>query len=180
MSESKPIKLVFTNAAEDLPRLVTAYGRGWGGEVALVLRPAEAVGLFVWASRGKGRQWEARGSDALERPQAEEPVPELLEQLRQAQKQLPDAGPITLRGQWSGVLVCREEGPVVELARPVSSYVVVRVQSAPGGWRWQVERKERWFGQVDMGRDHTLFAVVEGKVEFKRKANDRTYVSVVA
>ena len=32
---------------------------------------------------------------------------------------------------------------------------------------------------VGMGKDHTIFATDEGKVEFKTKANDRTYVSVV-
>jgi len=32
---------------------------------------------------------------------------------------------------------------------------------------------------VGMGKDHTIFATSEGKVEFKTKANDRTYVSVV-
>ena len=32
---------------------------------------------------------------------------------------------------------------------------------------------------VGMGKDHTIFATAEGKVEFKIKANDRTYVSVV-
>jgi len=29
-----------------------------------------------------------------------------------------------------------------------------------------------------MGTDHTIFAVVEGKVEFARKRNERVYVSV--
>ena len=32
---------------------------------------------------------------------------------------------------------------------------------------------------VGMGKDHTIFAVASGKVEFSKKANDRTYVSVV-
>lgn len=32
---------------------------------------------------------------------------------------------------------------------------------------------------VGMGKDHTIFAKVEGTVEFKTKRNDRTYVSVV-
>ncbi len=32
---------------------------------------------------------------------------------------------------------------------------------------------------VGMGKDHTIFATTEGKVEFKTKANDRTYVSVI-
>ena len=33
---------------------------------------------------------------------------------------------------------------------------------------------------VDMGKDHTLFAVIEGNVQFYKKANNRQYVSVVA
>ncbi len=33
---------------------------------------------------------------------------------------------------------------------------------------------------VGMGKDHTIFAVTSGKVEFSKKANNRTYVSVVA
>ncbi len=32
---------------------------------------------------------------------------------------------------------------------------------------------------VGLGKDHTIFAVAEGRVEFKRKADDRVYVSVV-
>ena len=32
---------------------------------------------------------------------------------------------------------------------------------------------------VGMGIDHTIYALVPGKVAFKTKANDRTYVSVL-
>ena len=32
---------------------------------------------------------------------------------------------------------------------------------------------------VGIGKDHTLFAKVEGKVEFRRKRDNRQYVSVV-
>jgi large subunit ribosomal protein L27 len=32
---------------------------------------------------------------------------------------------------------------------------------------------------VGIGKDHTLFALVDGFVEFKRKANDRSFVSIV-
>lgn len=31
---------------------------------------------------------------------------------------------------------------------------------------------------VGIGKDHTIFAVTDGNVEFRRKANGRTYVSV--
>ena len=33
---------------------------------------------------------------------------------------------------------------------------------------------------VGMGKDHTLFATAAGRVLFKTKSGDRTYVSVVA
>jgi large subunit ribosomal protein L27 len=32
---------------------------------------------------------------------------------------------------------------------------------------------------VGMGKDHTLFALAEGTVEFRKKRSDRSYVSVV-
>ncbi|MCW5696276.1 MAG: 50S ribosomal protein L27 [Bauldia sp.] len=32
---------------------------------------------------------------------------------------------------------------------------------------------------VGLGKDHTIFAVVDGKVAFQTKRGDRTYVSVV-
>ena len=32
---------------------------------------------------------------------------------------------------------------------------------------------------VGLGRDHTIFALVEGAVSFARRANNRVYVSVV-
>lgn len=37
-----------------------------------------------------------------------------------------------------------------------------------------------WPGKgVDMGKDHTIFAKIEGIVEFRRKRNDRNYISVI-
>ena len=33
---------------------------------------------------------------------------------------------------------------------------------------------------VGMGRDHTLFALTDGHVNFRKKANNRTYVNVEA
>ena len=32
---------------------------------------------------------------------------------------------------------------------------------------------------VGIGKDHTLFALIDGGVEFKKKRDDRSYVSVV-
>jgi large subunit ribosomal protein L27 len=43
------------------------------------------------------------------------------------------------------------------------------------------QRGTRWHpGQnVGLGRDHTLFALTNGRVEFRTKAKGRTFVSVV-
>jgi large subunit ribosomal protein L27 len=43
------------------------------------------------------------------------------------------------------------------------------------------QRGTKWHaGQnVGMGTDHTLFALIDGKVEYRTKAKGRTYVSVV-
>ena len=32
---------------------------------------------------------------------------------------------------------------------------------------------------VGIGKDHTLFALIDGKVEFKKKRNNKSYVSVI-
>jgi large subunit ribosomal protein L27 len=32
---------------------------------------------------------------------------------------------------------------------------------------------------VGMGKDHTLFALIDGKVAFRKKSNDRSYISIV-
>ncbi len=43
------------------------------------------------------------------------------------------------------------------------------------------QRGTKWHpgANVGMGKDHTLFALTEGKVTFAAKANKRTYVSVM-
>jgi len=32
---------------------------------------------------------------------------------------------------------------------------------------------------VGVGKDHTLFALVDGKIEFKKKSDNKSYVSVI-
>jgi large subunit ribosomal protein L27 len=43
------------------------------------------------------------------------------------------------------------------------------------------QRGTKWHAgtNVGMGKDHTLFALVEGRLEFRTKAKGRTYVSVI-
>ena len=44
------------------------------------------------------------------------------------------------------------------------------------------QRGTKWHpgANVGMGKDHTLFALVAGKVQFKAKSGGRAYVAVVA
>lgn len=44
------------------------------------------------------------------------------------------------------------------------------------------QRGTKWHPgtNVGIGRDHTLFAMADGKVEFRTKTNGRAFVSVVA
>ncbi len=43
------------------------------------------------------------------------------------------------------------------------------------------QRGTKWHpgANVGMGTDHTIFAVAEGEVQFRQKANGRTYISVL-
>ena len=44
------------------------------------------------------------------------------------------------------------------------------------------QRGTKWHPgpNVGMGKDHTLFALIDGKVEFRTKSKGRTYVSIIA
>jgi large subunit ribosomal protein L27 len=43
------------------------------------------------------------------------------------------------------------------------------------------QRGTKWHAgkNVGIGKDHTLFALIDGRVQYQTKAKDRTYVSVV-
>lgn len=76
---SKKFRLSFVNAAEDVPRLVRAYGRACDREFALVLRPTEERGVLGLVRKKAGgavlavavlaRRDERRAGDAVERDQ---------------------------------------------------------------------------------------------------------------
>jgi hypothetical protein len=75
MTENAPKKfrLSFVNAAEDVPRLVRAYGRACQGEFALVLRPPEQRGVLVLVRKEGATFWrsgEAPAPDTRRRAKA--------------------------------------------------------------------------------------------------------------
>ncbi len=167
----KMFRLVFVNAAEDVPRLVRAYGRACDGEFALVLRPTEERGVLVLVRKKDGASfWRAPSSpvetsDAPGLPTSPITAAEAVALARTEQKAVPKAGPITLRGQWTGTVACDGGAPRVELVRKLAAYGVLRIVSDPGvGWTWRVERTEKWFSRpgADTGTAHTLIKAIEG------------------
>jgi len=162
----KRIRLALVNAAEDVPRVVRAYGRTAYGEVAMVLRPPEGRGVMVLVTKKDGAfSWRASDDSDAPAPPAEALTPkEAVDLVKAEQKGVPKAGPITLRGQWRGWLICDGGQPRVELERKLATYGVLRIASRTDGvWTWTVERTERWFSRPgdDTGDAETLVRAIE-------------------
>ncbi len=69
---AKKFRLSFVNAAEDVPRLVRAYGKACQGEFAMVLRPPDQRGLLVLVRKEGAAYWRNHDStaDAPQVPEA--------------------------------------------------------------------------------------------------------------
>ncbi len=161
----KKFRLSLVNAAEDVPRLVRAYGRACDGEFALVLRPPEERGVLVLVTKKEGaRFWRSsEGTDAPAVPATTVTAKDAVALVKTEQKAVPKPGPITLRGQWSGWMHCDGGAPRVELLRKLAAYGVLRIASSTTGWTWTVERTEKWFSRpgTDDGTAPTLVKAIE-------------------
>ncbi len=70
-TKPKRFRLNMVNAAEDVPRLVRAYGRACMGEFALVLRPREQRGVLVLMTKKDGaRVWRSGDPPVSDRVRA--------------------------------------------------------------------------------------------------------------
>jgi hypothetical protein len=160
----KKFRLSLVNAAEDVPRLVRAYGRACDGEFALVLRPPEERGVLVLVTKKDGaRFWRSGEGDAPAAPAGTIEAKDAVALVKTEQKAVPKPGPITLRGQWAGWMHCDGGAPRVELVRKLAAYGVLRIVSSATGWTWTVERTEKWFSRpgTDDGTAQTLVKAIE-------------------
>jgi hypothetical protein len=165
-ARSKRFRLSFVNAAEDVPRLVRAYGRACAGEFALVMRPREGRSVLVLVTKAGARMWRSTddGTDAPAVPEAAITPADAVKLVKVEQQALPKTSPITLRGQWSGYLYCDDGRPRVELRRKLATYGVLHLESSVDGhWAWRVERTEKWFSEpgADAGKAGTLVGAIE-------------------
>jgi hypothetical protein len=163
----KKFRLSFVNAAEDVPRLVRAYGRACQGEFALVLRPPDQSGLLALVTKEGAMFWRpstSGGTDAPDTPSRPIEAKDAVRLIKAEQQAVRKPGPITLKGQWSGHLHCDGGAPRVELVRKLAAYGVLTISSSPEGWSWSVARTEKWFSKpgADTGTALTLVQAIEG------------------
>jgi hypothetical protein len=162
---AKKFRLSFVNAAEDVPRLIRAYGKACQGEFALVLRPPDQRGLLVLVRKEGAAYWRTHDStaDAPQVPEMGVSAKDAVRLIQVEQKAVRVPGPITLRGTWSGWLHCDAGTPRVELERKLAMYGVLRIVSGASGWTWTVERTEKWFSKPgsDTGAAASLVKAIE-------------------
>ncbi len=168
-AKPKRFRLNIVGPIEDQPRLLRAYGKACGGEAALVLRPTEGRGVLVLVSPEGAWKWEPDSDgDSPQRPSTELTAAEAVKLVKDLQKQPPQAGPTTLRGRWSGVLICDDGQPQVELKRKLATYGTLWIRSnREQGWSWSFERGENWFsdeGETEGTSLPTLSAAIEAGV----------------
>ena len=165
----KRFRLNIVGPIEDQPRLLRAYGKACGGEAALVLRPTEGRGVLVLVSPEGSWKWEpGQDGDSPVRPSVEVTAAEAVKLVRDLQKKPPQPGPTTLRGRWSGVLICDDGQPQVELKRRLATYGTLWIRSnREQGWSWTFERGEKWYSEVGETEGSglpTLSAAIEAGV----------------
>jgi len=141
-------RLSIVGNTEDVPRLIRGYGKLVSGEVAVVLRPAERKALLVrLATADEGLVWESDGTaDYLHVPERVVSAKEAVQLAKAAQKPMPPKGSVTLRGTWTGLYVCDDNRPRIQLKRKLATYGTLFLTSSPeGGWEWEFQRSGKWF-----------------------------------
>ena len=148
-------RLSILGNTEDVPRMIRGYGRLVSGEVAVVLRPTERKGVLVRIpTSDEALVWEADGAkDYPKVPDRVISAPEAVKLAKAAQKPAPTKGSVTLRGTWTGMYVCSDGQPRIQLKRKLATYGTLFLTSSPdGGWEWEFQRSAKWFaGETTIG-----------------------------
>jgi hypothetical protein len=150
VTERTSFRLSVVGDREDLPRMIRGYGKLTVGEVAFVLRPKERKALLVRIpTPGEALVWQSDAAgDFPHVPEKVLPAAEAVKLVREIQKPMPERGPSTLRGTWSGIYFCDGGSPRVQLRRKLATYGTLFLTSSPdGGWDWEFQRAEKWFAQ---------------------------------
>lgn len=145
---NETFRLNLLGADEDLPRLMLAYGRACGGEVAFVMRPRDNTALLVHqVKKQPAKVWRTDlGLAPSHPPELDADPATAIGEIKRLKANPPPAGPATLKGQWTGTLRCDGGTPRIHLERKVASYGVLRLDSkADGRWTATFDRAAKWF-----------------------------------
>jgi hypothetical protein len=148
---SEKFRLNIVGPDEDVPRVLLAYGRGCGGEVAFVMRPRDNTALLVHQIKKQpAKVWRTDlGLAPSHAPELDAAPADAVAELRRMKASPPPAGPATLKGKWAGTLYCDDGTPRMVLERRVASYGVLKLASKPDGrWVATFERMGKWFSQA--------------------------------
>ncbi len=146
----RPLPLTILGASEDVPRMITAFGRAWGGDTVLILRPRDNTGLLLHeAKKQAATVWRTDlGLAPSHAPELVVTPEDAVAEMKRTKANPPPAGPATLKGTWSGHLYV-DGAPVVKLARKVATYGTLQLTStADGRWTAVFERAEKWFSKA--------------------------------
>ena len=141
-------RLNILGADEDVPRVLLAYGRGCGGEVAFVMRPRDNTALLVHqVKKQPAKVWRTDlGLAPSHAPELDADPAAAVAELKRLKAAPPPAGPATLKGKWAGLLVCDDGTPRVTLERKVAAYGILKLTSKPDGrWTATFDRAGKWF-----------------------------------
>ncbi|MES2645096.1 MAG: hypothetical protein V4850_36755 [Myxococcota bacterium] len=148
ITKPEKFRLTIVGADEDVPRLLLTYGRGCGGEVAFAMRPRDNVALHVHqVKKAPAKVWRTDlGLAPSHAPELDLPPADAVVEIKRVKAGLPPAGPATLRGKWSGFLLCDDGTPSVRLERKVAAYGTLKLASkADGRWTATFDRAGKWF-----------------------------------
>lgn len=143
---AEKFRLVITGADEDVPRLITAYGRACGGELTLVYRPREGEALLVHQlAKQPAKVWRTEVGAPPIRPVEEVAPAEASQLLKRIKAGPPPRGPALLKGVWNGWLICNDSGVGILLERRLTSYGTLQIVGVGNRWKATFARAERWF-----------------------------------
>ena len=150
-TNAEKFRLTITGADEDVPRLLLAWGRGCGGEVAFVMRPRDNTALLVHqVKKQPAKVWRTDlGLAPSHAPELDAAPAEAVNEVKHLRSNPPPAGPATLRGKWAGTLFCTDGNPSIKLERKVAAYGTLRLSSKTDGrWTATFDRAGKWFTQA--------------------------------
>ncbi len=161
-------RLNIVGAEEDVPRVLLAYGKGCGGEVAFVMRPRDNTAVLVHqVKKEPAKVWRTDlGHAPSHAPESDTAPSDAVAEIRRMKANPPPVGPATLKGTWKGTLLCIEGTPSVQLERRVASYGTLHLKSTNDGrWTASFVRAQKWFStakQESVTRDGLNVAIAAG------------------